>query len=999
VYLYIINLLLPKNMTKKSIIFSLTVAFFVLVTCFYSLTFARAENDYNGKIVKMNGLTSLYYVASNGKRYVFPSEKIFKSWFPDFSDVITIDSGDLADIPLVGNVLYRPGVLLIKINTDPKIYAVTKTGILRWIETEAIAKALYGDSWNLLVDDVSDSFFTNYAIGESIDEVSDFNADEEVEDTDTIEANHGLALGNAKHARTKKCVMSGSIRVCASNDNSGNESNNNNNGDPYITAIEVSNSGEAGYIDVDDTITITFSEAIDPKSINANLERGGYVNDVTYSNTGGVTISSSGKVTVNNIASFSMGTVDLSETFTAKLDLSSNGKILTITLTNGSDVEIVSENFDNATQVGGTIKDLAGKVMPSDSSINDPTGTFGGDNSSNPYITKIEVVDGGEAGYIDIDDTITITFSEAIDPKSINSNLGAGNQVTGISYSQTGGVKISSSGKVTINGIASFDMGAVDLSETFTSKLALSSNGKILTITLTSGSDVEIVNEDFDNASQTGGTIKDLAGDGMESDSSINDPTGTFGGNLYNSSGNPYITNIKVSNGGTEGFIDAGDIIEITFNEAIDPKSINSILGAGSYITGVLSTSNGGVRVSSSGEVIINNIVSFDMGSIDYSETFTAKLALDSNSKVLTITLTGENDAEITNEDFDVVSQLGGFVKDLDGNAMESDSGISDLSGTFGGNFDDSSGSGSNPYITEIKVSNGGETGYIDTSDKIAITFSEAIEPESINSGLDRDDSVNGISYSQTGGVRVSSSGKITINNIASFDMGSVDGSETYTVNLALNSNGRVLTITLTSGSDVEITDEDFSDTSQTGGIIEDEDGNEMPSDTSIGDPTGTFGGKLYNSGDDNSAPYITDIQISNGGDSGYIDTNDTIEITFSEAIEPESISSNLEAGSYVTSIPYTSTGGVNVFAAGALFVEGIFTFDVGSVENSGIFTTKLALSSNGKILTITLTSGSDIKITSKNFDSTSQTGGTIEDESGNEMISNSSINDPDGSF
>ena len=59
---------------------------------------------------------------------------------------------------------------MVKIQTDPKVYAVARGGILRWVKTESLAKLLYGDTWNTQIDDVSDALFTNYTIGEPIGE-------------------------------------------------------------------------------------------------------------------------------------------------------------------------------------------------------------------------------------------------------------------------------------------------------------------------------------------------------------------------------------------------------------------------------------------------------------------------------------------------------------------------------------------------------------------------------------------------------------------------------------------------------------------------------------------------------------------------------------------------------------------------------------------------------------------------------------------------------------
>jgi len=159
-------------MLKKIFNYSL-IGFLALSTFLSGVRFTQASTDYTGQIIKTTGLSSIYYVASDGKRYVFPNEKIYKSWFPDFSDIQTISYNELISLTLAGNVTYRPGVILVKITTDPKIYAVSSNGTLHWIETEEIAKELYGNNWNLLVDDLPDAFFANYNIGDSINNASD----------------------------------------------------------------------------------------------------------------------------------------------------------------------------------------------------------------------------------------------------------------------------------------------------------------------------------------------------------------------------------------------------------------------------------------------------------------------------------------------------------------------------------------------------------------------------------------------------------------------------------------------------------------------------------------------------------------------------------------------------------------------------------------------------------------------------------------------------------
>lgn len=117
-----------------------------------------------GDLIKMDGLSSVYYLGADGKRYVFPNTDTYMSWYSDFSGVVTIPAAELQSYPLGGNVVMRPGTKLVKITTDPTVYAVEPNGTLRSIVSEANAIALYGTNWNKRIVDVPDAFFTNYTI-------------------------------------------------------------------------------------------------------------------------------------------------------------------------------------------------------------------------------------------------------------------------------------------------------------------------------------------------------------------------------------------------------------------------------------------------------------------------------------------------------------------------------------------------------------------------------------------------------------------------------------------------------------------------------------------------------------------------------------------------------------------------------------------------------------------------------------------------------------------
>lgn len=122
----------------------------------------------SGSLIKSPAYSAVYYCGADSKRYVFPNQRVFNTWYADFSNVITITQDQLSAIPLGGNVTFRPGTKLIKIQTDPKTYAVARGGELRWISSPQIAFGLYGTQWDRLVETVPDYLFPSYHIGDPI---------------------------------------------------------------------------------------------------------------------------------------------------------------------------------------------------------------------------------------------------------------------------------------------------------------------------------------------------------------------------------------------------------------------------------------------------------------------------------------------------------------------------------------------------------------------------------------------------------------------------------------------------------------------------------------------------------------------------------------------------------------------------------------------------------------------------------------------------------------
>lgn len=109
--------------------------------------------------------TAVYYCGVDGKRYVFPNEATYFTWYSDFSTVVSMSAAALEAVSIGGNVTYRPGSYIVKVPSDSKFYVIAKGGVLRWLIGEETARLLYGSDWPNLVRDIPETFFTNYTIG------------------------------------------------------------------------------------------------------------------------------------------------------------------------------------------------------------------------------------------------------------------------------------------------------------------------------------------------------------------------------------------------------------------------------------------------------------------------------------------------------------------------------------------------------------------------------------------------------------------------------------------------------------------------------------------------------------------------------------------------------------------------------------------------------------------------------------------------------------------
>jgi chitosanase len=141
----------------------------------------------SGALIKGSSST-VYYIGNDGRRYVFPNQAVYSSWYQNTNQSITmVNDQDIAALPLAGNITMRPGAYLVKIQTDPKVYAISPGGYLHWVINEQIARDLYGENWNKQIIDVPDAFFVNYLIDVPIDNSNSYDKNDAMLYTNDIE--------------------------------------------------------------------------------------------------------------------------------------------------------------------------------------------------------------------------------------------------------------------------------------------------------------------------------------------------------------------------------------------------------------------------------------------------------------------------------------------------------------------------------------------------------------------------------------------------------------------------------------------------------------------------------------------------------------------------------------------------------------------------------------------------------------------------------------------
>jgi hypothetical protein len=132
---------------------------------------------------------TVYFLDNTGSRHAFTNERVFFSWYEDYTNLHIVSTDVMSDFPLGANVTYHPGNLMVKFPTLNTVYVVEQHSVLRAVPSEEVAIDLYGEDWNQMIHDISDVFYGNYTYGEALESASDFDVDAQMASVQSINDN------------------------------------------------------------------------------------------------------------------------------------------------------------------------------------------------------------------------------------------------------------------------------------------------------------------------------------------------------------------------------------------------------------------------------------------------------------------------------------------------------------------------------------------------------------------------------------------------------------------------------------------------------------------------------------------------------------------------------------------------------------------------------------------------------------------------------------------
>lgn len=136
-----------------------------------------------GMYVRSVYFDTVYYIDEiDGElvRRPFTDAQTYFTYQNSWSSVETVTDATLPTLSLGSPMLPKAGVVLVKVQSDARTYALEEVDgevFLRWITSESAAQSLFGSDWADYVIDVSATLFPRFEQGDDVDSADDYDAD------------------------------------------------------------------------------------------------------------------------------------------------------------------------------------------------------------------------------------------------------------------------------------------------------------------------------------------------------------------------------------------------------------------------------------------------------------------------------------------------------------------------------------------------------------------------------------------------------------------------------------------------------------------------------------------------------------------------------------------------------------------------------------------------------------------------------------------------------
>ncbi len=125
-------------------------------------------------LIRGSSYAAVYYIDEAGTRRPFLNETLFFTYFDSFEDVQTVTDATLSVVPLGSPMLPKSGVVLVKLQSDPKVYMIenhpsdTTKAVRRHVPSEQVAEAVFGSDWSEYVIDIDATLYPRFEEGAPI---------------------------------------------------------------------------------------------------------------------------------------------------------------------------------------------------------------------------------------------------------------------------------------------------------------------------------------------------------------------------------------------------------------------------------------------------------------------------------------------------------------------------------------------------------------------------------------------------------------------------------------------------------------------------------------------------------------------------------------------------------------------------------------------------------------------------------------------------------------